>query len=84
MIYSRRTATQLKQSWSYIKQRKRKATAELKYKYKRLLTGGGSEPDIDPDPLLDAVDVAAPHADVSLEFPYASTAFYEKNMDNDH
>lgn len=62
--------------WNNLKQRKRKAATA--FKYERLLTGGGPEPTEDDDPIMNAVNVAAPHMDVTLPFRWDSTGDYEK------
>lgn len=55
--------------------RKRKANTEVKYQ--RLATGGGPEPVEEPDPVMEAVSIAAPHADFTLPCPWDSTGVYE-------
>lgn len=47
-------------------------------KYNRLLTGGGPEPHVEDDPVMEAVNVATPYADVSFSCPWDTTAAFEK------
>jgi len=42
-----------------------------------LLTGGGPEPIEENDPVMEAVDVAAPHVDVTLPCSWDSIGVYE-------
>ncbi|XP_030751367.1 myb/SANT-like DNA-binding domain-containing protein 3 [Sitophilus oryzae] len=71
MITVRHTATQLKKL-------KRKANTEVKYQ--RLVTGGGPEPSESQDPVMEAVSVAAPHADVMMTCKWDMIGVYERQM----
>lgn len=59
--------------------RKRKTNTDEKYV--RLLTGGGPAIEFEKDPVMDAVDIAAPYADVTLPCLWDSTATYMKEND---
>ncbi|KAJ8911118.1 hypothetical protein NQ315_003293 [Exocentrus adspersus] len=72
IITTKRTAAQLKKLWNNLKQKKRKTNTDEKYT--RLLTGGGPPIEFEKDPVMDAVDIAAPHADVTLSCTWDSTA----------
>ncbi|KAJ8912737.1 hypothetical protein NQ315_016692 [Exocentrus adspersus] len=76
IITTKRTAAQLKKLWNNLKQKKRKTNTDEKYT--RLLTGGGPPIEFEKDPVMDAVDIAAPHADVTLSCTWDSTATYMK------
>ncbi|KAF5302887.1 hypothetical protein FQA39_LY02067 [Lamprigera yunnana] len=58
LITMKRSSTQLKKLWNNLKQRKRKATIELKYK--RLLAGSGTNPKEDVDPIMESARVEPP------------------------
>ncbi|KAJ8933282.1 hypothetical protein NQ314_014110, partial [Rhamnusium bicolor] len=78
-ITMQRTSAQLKKLWNNLKQRKRKISTEEKYT--RLVTGGGPPLEIKTDPVMEAVDAAAPNEDVTITCPWDSTAVYMREND---
>ncbi|KAL1489090.1 hypothetical protein ABEB36_014036 [Hypothenemus hampei] len=72
IIQGPRTSPQLKKLWSNLKQRKRKANTELRHE--KLLNGGGSSAKEQNDPVMEAVNLAAPYMDIMLPCAWDSTA----------
>ncbi|KAL1488299.1 hypothetical protein ABEB36_015248 [Hypothenemus hampei] len=70
IIQGPRPSPQLKKLWSNLKQRK--ANTELRHE--KLLTGGESPAKEQNDPVMEAVNLAAPYMDIMLPCTWDSTA----------